>query len=127
MTTVKWKTQIDNHDYQAAATYLSLLVPLMQLDTLTQRFKGATLYCFEAKDILRATRLPVLTKDNQHVAADLAKIRRGEALSPVLLVRGSLVRGVATQIADGYHRVCASYLTDENTDIPCHIIDYEDC
>jgi hypothetical protein len=22
------------------------------------------------------------------------------------------------QIADGYHRVCASYHTDENTDIP---------
>jgi hypothetical protein len=26
------------------------------------------------------------------------------------------------QIADGYHRVCASYLTDENTDIPVRIV-----
>ena len=26
------------------------------------------------------------------------------------------------QIADGYHRVCASYHTDENTDIPVKIV-----
>jgi hypothetical protein len=25
-------------------------------------------------------------------------------------------------IADGCHRVCASYHIDENTDIPCHIV-----
>jgi hypothetical protein len=24
-------------------------------------------------------------------------------------------------IADGYHRVCASYWLDENTDIPCRL------
>ena len=29
---------------------------------------------------------------------------------------------VALQIADGYHRVCASYHTDENTDIPVKIV-----
>jgi hypothetical protein len=26
------------------------------------------------------------------------------------------------QIADGYHRVCASYYTDESTDIPVRIV-----
>jgi hypothetical protein len=31
--------------------------------------------------------------------------------------------GIALQIADGYHRVCASYHLDENTDIPCRIAD----
>jgi hypothetical protein len=39
-------------------------------------------------------------------------------LSPILAVRGDLMTGVQLQIADGYHRVCASYYTDENTDIP---------
>jgi hypothetical protein len=29
---------------------------------------------------------------------------------------------MALQIADGYHRVCASYHTDENTDIPVKIV-----
>jgi hypothetical protein len=62
--------------------------------------------------------LPV---DNPHVAADLRKIAAGKPLSPVLLVRGDLATGRAAQIADGYHRVCASYHTDENTDIPCRL------
>jgi len=26
-------------------------------------------------------------------------------------------------VADGYHRVCASYWIDENTDIPCILVD----
>jgi hypothetical protein len=26
-------------------------------------------------------------------------------------------------VADGYHRICASYHLDENTDIPCRIAD----
>ena len=30
---------------------------------------------------------------------------------------------IALQIADGYHRVCASYHLDENADIPCRIVD----
>ena len=39
-----------------------------------------------------------------------------------LLVRGNLTTDVALQIADGYHRVCASYHTDENDDIPVKIV-----
>ncbi len=57
------------------------------------------------------------------MAADLKKVKKGQALSPVLLIRGDLLRGVAAQIADGYHRVCASHHVDENTDIPCQIVD----
>jgi hypothetical protein len=52
------------------------------------------------------------------VASDLAKIKKGKQLSPILLVRGDYLAGQPLQIADGYHRVCASYHTDENTDIP---------
>jgi hypothetical protein len=57
------------------------------------------------------------------VASDLAKVDQGNRLSPVLLVRGRLQRGVALTIADGYHRICASYHLDENADIPCRIVD----
>ena len=53
----------------------------------------------------------------------LAKIDDGQALSPILLVRGDLSRGVPLQIADGYHRVCACYLTDENSDLPTVLVD----
>jgi hypothetical protein len=76
-----------------------------------------------AKDILRAARLRLLPADDPEVAKDLKKVRKGTALSPVLLVRGDFVTGRLLQIADGYHRVCASYHVDEDTDIPCRIVD----
>jgi hypothetical protein len=57
------------------------------------------------------------------VAADLAKVKQGIALSPVLLVRGDVQGDVPLTIADGYHRICASHHLDENADIPCHLVD----
>jgi hypothetical protein len=41
----------------------------------------------------------------------------------VLLVRGRLGAGVPLTVADGYHRICASYHLDENAPIPCRIAD----
>jgi hypothetical protein len=41
----------------------------------------------------------------------------------VLLVRGQLTSEVPLTIADGYHRICASYHLDEDADIPCRIAD----
>jgi hypothetical protein len=38
------------------------------------------------------------------------------------MVAGDLDAGISAQVADGYHRVCASYYTDENTDIPVKIV-----
>ncbi len=79
----------------------------------------------QAKDLLRASGLALLPVDNVHVASDLAKINRGEHLSPVLLVRGDFRRGVPLTIADGYHRVCASYHVNEDADIPCLLVDHK--
>ena len=45
---------------------------------------------YEAKDLLRASRLPMLEQDNKHVASDLAKVKSGLKLSPILLVRGRI-------------------------------------
>jgi len=84
--------------------------------------KKAPIVYKKAKDLLRASRLALLPVDNPHVAADLTKIKKGKQLSPILVVRGDLTNDVALQIADGYHRVCASYHTDENTDIPVKIV-----
>jgi hypothetical protein len=63
----------------------------------------------KAKDILRAAALSLLPVDDVYVAADLDRIKKGKALSPVLPGRGDLRCGVKLQIADGYHRVCASH------------------
>lgn len=39
------------------------------------------------------------------------------------MVRGDLGRGIPAMVADGYHRVCASYYADENIDIPLKLAD----
>jgi len=118
---VRWLAGPQDHDYPAAASYLSLLLPPAGVDALVVALKAAQPVTFKAKDILRAAGLALLPVDNAHVAADLEKIKVGKVLSPILLVRGDLATGVPLQVADGYHRVCASYHTDENTDIPCRI------
>jgi hypothetical protein len=120
---VLWKAEPEEHDYPAAASYLSMIAPADQVDDLVERLKGSAITHFKAKDMLRAAGLRLLPKENAQVAADLKKIAGHEHLSPVLLVRGDLHRGLPLHIADGYHRVCASYYVDENTDIPCRIVD----
>jgi hypothetical protein len=115
---VSWKEQPDDHDYPAAAAYLSLLAEDELVKDVVAKLQTAPLRYGKAKDILRASGLPLLPFDNQHVAADVAKVKAGKALSPVLLVRGELRHDIALQIADGYHRVCASYHLAEDTDIP---------
>ncbi len=118
---VLWSAEPAEHDYPAAGAYLALLGDADQVKRLVKALRKAGQTHQKAKDILRAAGLPLLPADNAHVASDLAKIAAGTPLSPILLVRGELHSGRRLQIADGYHRVCASYLTDENTDIPCRI------
>jgi hypothetical protein len=118
VTKVTWKNDPDDHDYPAAAAYLSLLTDQHVIARLVAELKKAPVQRGKAKDLLRASRLALLPPDNKHVAADIAKVAAGKSLSPVLLVRGELREDIALQIADGYHRVCASYHLDENTDIP---------
>jgi hypothetical protein len=118
MASVKWLEKPVAQDFPAAADYLDLIADSATVKKLTKRLKAGTVVHKKAKDILRAARLSLLPVDNPHVAADLVKINKGDPLSPILLVRGDIVSGVPLQIADGYHRVCASYHTDENTDIP---------
>lgn len=118
MLSVKWLEKPEAHDFPAAADYLTMLADPATVKKVIKKLKAGTVTHRKAKDILRAARLGLLPQDNPHVAADLTKIEKGQPLSPILLVRGDFAAGVPLQIADGYHRVCASYHTDENTDIP---------
>ncbi|MDQ6713218.1 MAG: hypothetical protein M3Z28_08520 [Candidatus Dormibacteraeota bacterium] len=118
-----WKAQPDDHDYPAAEDYLSLLIAPSRAKRVVRRLRVAPLVTRKAKDLLRASRLPALPPENFHVARDLQKVKAGKQLSPVLLVRGQLASEVALTVADGYHRICASYHLDEDADIPCRIAD----
>src|ERR1019366_8352495 len=114
-----WKDQPEDKDFPAARTYLSLLLEGPQAEKLAKALEQTSgLEHFMAKDILRASGLPLLPADDKEVAKDLAKVESGTKLSPVLLVRGTPL-----WVADGYHRICASYHLNEDEVIPCRIVD----
>jgi hypothetical protein len=118
-----WKEAPDQHDYPAAEDYLSLLTSPAEARSLARRLRVAPIVHRKAKDLLRASRLPVLAPDNFHVAKDLKKVAEGRLLSPVLLVRGILRTDMPLIVGDGYHRICASYHLSEDADIPCRLAD----
>lgn len=109
---VEWLERPEDHDYDAAANYLRLLMPADIVADLIPQLRAGPVTTHRAKDVVRASYLKPLDERNRHVAKDLAKIRQGEALSPVLLVRNQPL-----YIADGWHRVCALYLFDEDAEI----------
>jgi hypothetical protein len=118
-----WKQEPDEHDYPAAHDYLSLLLVDSDVDHVVTALKSAPILRRKAKDLLRASRLELLSPEDPEVVKDLRKVRMGERLSPVLIVRGTLGSDVSMTVADGYHRICASYHIDEDADIPCRIAD----
>ncbi len=118
-----WKDEPDEHDYPAALSYLSLCLDAKKSGDLVARLRKAPVATFKAKDLLRSSGLALLPLDDPSVIKDLVKVVRGERLSPVLVVRGHALDGVPSIIADGYHRICASYHVSEDEDIPCRIVD----
>ena len=116
---IHWLPEVEDHDYPAAGSYLALLYPLDRVAALLTRLRAEPIVQFKAKDIFRASRLSLLGVSNSHVDKDRKKIKRGQALSPLLLVREEATGRV--EIADGYHRLCAVYSLDEDALIPCKI------
>jgi hypothetical protein len=116
MPAPKWLSEPEQKDYQAAHSFLSLLLASGPLAEVVALLRDAPEGAWRAKDLLRAAGLPLLKRRrSQEVAEKLEHIAKGKPISPILLVhdgRGRLV------IADGYHRVCAAYLVDEDTEVP---------
>jgi DNA-binding transcriptional LysR family regulator len=119
---VKWAQAPAEHDYPAAESFLRLSVEPELVEAAIAQLSQAVTVQQHAKDVLRAARLPLLDSSDPEVAKDLAKVAAGQALAPVLLIRGDITTGRLLQIADGYHRVCASYHLSEDTDIPCRLV-----
>jgi hypothetical protein len=120
----RWSTPEDS-DYLAAGTYLRLLMAPGRANQVANALRDASPLGYRANDLLRASGLPLLPEDDPEVAKDLKKVKKGKPLAPVLLVRGE-VGARQLIIADGYHRICASYHLEEDADIPCLIADLPD-
>ncbi len=112
------KDEPEEQDFAAAESYLSLLVGPVEATKLAKALrKKQPLKHYAAKDILRASGLPLLSADDSEVVADLEKVKAGRKLSPVLLVQG-----IPLWIADGFHRICSSYHIDEQSRVSCRIV-----
>ena len=116
---VHWLNKPQDHNYPAAISYLSLLYDEKTAASLFKQLESAPLMEFKAKDIFRASHSSLLGVSILHVRRDIKKIKSGELLSPLLLIRDQTNRMLI--IADGYHRLCAVYRFDEDALIPCKI------
>jgi len=116
---VIWLDHVEEHDYPAAESYLRLIYDDKTVKKVVKRLRKAEIVEFKAKDIFRASSLSLLGVSNSHVEKDSKKIANGTALSPLLLVRDPSLGKVI--IADGYHRMCAIYLVNEDALIHCKI------
>ncbi len=117
---IEWLTAPRERNYPAAQSYLSLIYDEKMAKDYVEALRRAPLSEYKAKDIFRASGLPLLGLSNDHVEKDKQKIKNGQALSPLLLVRDPAHGRVV--IADGYHRLCAVYSFDEDAVIPCQIV-----
>jgi hypothetical protein len=119
-TEIKWLGTPEEYTYPAAHSYLSLIFAEATANTYVEKLRHAPTSQFKAKDIFRASGLSLLGVSNSHVEKDQRKIESGKKLSPLLLVRDCAHSKVI--IADGYHRLCAVYASDEDALIPCKIV-----
>ncbi len=119
-TEVNWLLEVEEHDYPAATSYLSIIYNREKVSQIVDALRVTGIVQFKAKDIFRASQLSLLGVSNSHVQKDCKKIDKGIALSPLLLVRDEVNGRVI--IADGYHRLCAVYEFDEDAIIFCKIV-----
>src|ERR1043166_1810674 len=101
---IKWLKKPEAHNYPAALSYLNLIYPDTIAREMVKKLRKAPIVEFKAKDIFRASKLSLLGVSNAHVDKNRKKIKKGIALSPILLVRDS--EDCKVIIADGYHRMC---------------------
>jgi hypothetical protein len=107
---LQWKKDVDNHDYAAAASYLSIRLGEDRAKEVSDKLQKLPVITRRANDILRATQRIPLPLSDPGVLKDLKKVLAGEKLSPVLIAEGD--------IADGYHRVSLAYALDPYAGVP---------
>ncbi len=107
---LRWKKDVAEHDYAAAASYLSIRFGQDHADQVAEKLRTMPVTMRRANDILRGTGREPLPLNDPGVLNDLKKVLSGEKLSPILVAEGD--------IADGYHRLSLAYALDPYADVP---------
>jgi hypothetical protein len=114
---LKWKAEVDEHDYDAAFSYLTVLLDKKRAKIIVAKLREAKIEYRRANDILRGCNRPALGLEDSGVRKNFDKTLAGEETSPVLLVSFR----VGADIADGYHRVSWAYQVSPYLAVPLKI------
>ncbi len=118
---ISWLPEVKESNYIDAESYLNLIYFPDQVLEIISNLRKSNIVLFKAKDVLRASRLQLLTNNNYHVKLEMEDITQEIPLSPLLLVKDKDLKGKLI-IADGYHRLCSIYNFNEDFSIHCKII-----
>jgi len=116
---ITWQDDANPDDYEAAGHYLALVDNQKNIDKTLADLKAGTIVEYKATDLLRAAQLIVPKADDRPTREQIKKIKHGEPVSPVLLVRVPALRKVI--VADGFHRICAAYRIDPGVILHCKL------
>jgi len=116
---IQWQLNVAAHAYAAAEVYLTLLYNPAQVAEIVLKLKAAPIKHLKAQDIFSASGLACFEENDAHVALDHMKIQNNIALAPLLLVRDDSKGRIF--IVNGYHRLCAISLLDEDVWIKCKV------
>jgi hypothetical protein len=116
---LKWRLDVAAHAYTAAEVYLLLLYNPEQVAEIVLKLKSAPINHLKGHDIFSASGLSRFEGNNAHVERNQIKIHNNIALAPLLLIcdesKGKMF------IVNGYHRLCALSLLDEDVWIKCKV------
>jgi len=107
---LRWKKDVDEHDYTAASSYLSIRFGAGKAEKMAAELRKLPVITRRANAILRATGRTPLPLSDPGVLKDLKKVLSGSKLSPVLVAEAD--------IADGYHRISLAYALDPYAEVP---------
>src|ERR1700694_4995471 len=96
-----WRKEPEAKDFAAATAYLSLILPEREAKALVARLKRVGNVEQAPKNIERSSGLKLLPADDPEVADKLKKLKKGQPLSPILLVRGRMSAGMPLIVAAG--------------------------
>ena len=116
---ITWQDDANPDDYEAAGHYLALVDIQKNIDKTLADLRAGAIVEYKATDLLRAAQLIVPKADDRPTREQIKKIKHGEPVSPVLLVRVPSLRKVI--VADGFHRICAAYRIDPDVVLHCKL------
>lgn len=116
-----WNDKPDPDDYSHARDFLALMMPDAFADKAVALLRAAPIVQLRANDILRASPAGYPTDSDPDVDKHVDQIKDGQPFAPVLLIQGTADTAPNLAIADGWHRVAATYLQDPTAMVPAKI------